>query len=237
MATVCAQLYQDIPYRADALSYMYDMQLNLQNAVAEKQHIEKDSWNKDNMYINSNKIAYHLSCFITEYWEFVEAKEKYIEMVNHSENFSDEELNKQLLELKYEIIDQYHFLMNMLIFGRIPTSIFYNITLTDIFRNIKNYPSDFPSENENTAITALIAKLGEYLNKFPYKTWKIQRYTAEQLANPPDNLEEIVQEIIRLFFNFCIFWIADEKEFWSLYYTKNLENIERQNNKIKGYVK
>lgn len=82
-----------------------------------------------------------------------------------------------------------------------------------------------------------MSSLGEYLNKFPYKTWKKQRYTQEQLNTLPNEIEKYVVNILRSFFNFVQYWIEDEKEFWSLYYTKNLENIERQNNNNKGYIK
>jgi hypothetical protein len=186
------------------------------------------------MFINGGKIAYFLSSLVTEYWEFDEAKNIYLDMINNSEKYSDEELNKQLLELKYEIIDQFHFLMNMLIYGRIPKSYIETFNLQYEF----DYTNESPlTVTEEESICLLIANLGEYLNKYPYKTWKKQRYTKEQLENIPEEIDNIVTKILKSFFNFTRYWINDEKEFWSLYYTKNLENIERQKNKDKGYIK
>lgn len=215
--------------------YMYDMQLNLQNVVAEKEGVSKNIWESNNLYDNSNKITYFLSCFITEYWEYVEAKNEYNYMLKNSEKYSDKELNSQLLELKYEIIDQYHFLMNMFIYGKISKEFFNNLDLIETFNYAKIFHEDLESEEEITC--ALMSKLGEYLNKYPYKSWKKSRYTEDQLSNLPANIEDIVNEIIILFIKICRFWINDATEFWSLYYTKNLENIERQNNKSKGYIK
>ncbi len=186
------------------------------------------------MFINGGKIAYFLSCLVTEYWEFDEAKNIYLDMINNSEKYSDEELNKQLLELKYEIIDQFHFLMNMLIYGRISKSYIETFNLQYEFNSVKDLPLTIKEEE---AGCLLIANLGEYLNKYPYKTWKKQRYTKEQLENIPEEIDINVIKILKSFFNFAKYWIDDEKEFWSLYYTKNLENIERQKNKDKGYIK
>lgn len=190
-------------------------------------------WNKNDMYINGGKIAYFLSCLITEYWEFEEAKDLYFSMLNSPDDHSDDELNKQLLELKYEIIDQFHFLMNMLIYGRISLDFLKGWDLKEEFLRSKEYESN----SEDKSICTFMSSLGEYLNKFPYKTWKKQRYTQEQLNTLPNEIEKYVVNILRSFFNFVQYWIEDEKEFWSLYYTKNLENIERQNNNNKGYIK
>jgi len=48
-------------------------------------------WNKNDMYINSGKISYFLSCLITEYWEFEEAKDLYFSMLNSPDDHSDDD--------------------------------------------------------------------------------------------------------------------------------------------------
>ena len=60
------------------------------------------------MYINGGKIAYFLSCLITEYWEFEEAKAIYFSMLDSSEDYSDEELNKQLVKIQSKEIQNQH---------------------------------------------------------------------------------------------------------------------------------
>lgn len=124
-----------------------------------------------------------------------------------------------------------------------------NITIEDMFKMQKSLQDHLASKGKGPNIDTLsysqmidgliynfhnvTLEYAELMERLPHKTWKT--YTAEQLNGFIDEKHkfEVLYEYMDMFIflmNMGLMLGIDGELFKKLYYTKNLENFNRQNN-------
>lgn len=218
---VCAHLIKHYDYREDALNYMFQMQNSLQEFVGKK---------RGNPYPNSEltdfarakEAIYFWGAATTEWFELIDAQDKYL---NELGLFGKDHLRTQTakLELQYEYIDIWHFLMNIFLYTGIQ-----DVSLIDFkkFGKTANYKSIDMCWSE------MSYWVGRYVNSLPYKHWK----TYKDYEIPKSHLEICFEHILEIFVTLGNLLDIDHEMFFDLYCSKNEENVERQNDESKGYV-
>lgn len=218
----CASLIKNYEYRTDALQYMFLMQRRLQEYVASKKGGFAPGTNDFRKEIDL--AIYYFGCTTTEFYEFGERLDDF-------EWHWDKIDSDDRLEIQYEYIDMWHFIMNQFLYT--------GFTELDIEDSLKNIYNKF-----DCPITALFNKKdligsaerfwthlsyywGKYLNNLPYKKWKTYDDNAIDLVNKSEQIK-IANLIIFVFIKFGTLLDIGPEHFFNLYVSKNEENIARQ---------
>lgn len=227
---VCANLYKEFELIENPISKMFEMQLGLQTFMGEKRNIVVPTDKMTLSQMTDNSI-YYFGAFVTEYFELVEAMSK----VEY-----DTTNNRDLiLEMQYEYIDMWHFLMNVFLYVRelIDLDNYLSGSEQCILKNFK-IPLVGVYNDKDKAFAmetkSLFSNIGQFINSLPFKKWKTYNFDSLNL-----NTKKIHLQIDKILFSFIrlggIIGV-DLQTFWNLYMTKNAENFERQNNPNKGYI-
>lgn len=215
----CASLIKDYEYREDALSYMLQMQNSLQEFVGKKRG-NKFPQSEMTDFERAKEAIYFWGAATTEWYELIDAEDKYVEML--SMHGDDHILTTNAkLEMQYEFIDIWHFLMNIFLYTGIDST---DIKMED-FNNDYTLPIDEEWAN-------LSYWIGRYINALPYKHWKT--YKDYKINN--EELAICFENAIASFVKIGAALDVDTKLFFNLYCSKNEENIKRQEEASKGYV-
>jgi soluble cytochrome b562 len=199
----CAKLMKKvfkIKYDKDALNIMFNMQYELQKFYGEKRKsVTPDSENKERI----KESLYHFNCFIAEIWEFQERL---------NDNIKTEE---EFEELGFEIVDAWHFLMNMFLY----------LGIRSFDEDLEFYwKYDDCEGNYMETITKIIFDWGKILDELPYKYWK----TYENYNFNEKKVRKIGENILKLFFVLCKSFDISREMFFGMYIAKNKENYDRQ---------
>jgi hypothetical protein len=216
----CEQLYKEVKYKKDALNDMLKRQYDLQVFMHEKRGTIKPPANFSEVTQETTLDAiYYITCMNLEFNELLDA-------------FNDERIS--VTEAKYELIDVYHFLMNVFIFAGI--SSFDKCHSLEFLWTIGAKEEKEKSDADIVVlyyvgeINKILARLIDVL---PYKKWKT--YPADLKLNEKSITVHALQSIVNIIELAKEMGITKE-EFYSLYVTKNQENYERQINALKGYL-
>lgn len=219
----CAQLIKNVEYRKDALQFMFNMQRNLQEFIANKKGGIGPG--KGNYRDEIDLSIYYFGCTTTEFFEFGERLNDFEWDWNTID--TDEKL-----EIQYEYIDMWHFIMNQFLYTNINVD---NIEMTlEYIYEAETHTSISSRYDKNDLITTtemfwsnFSYLWGKYLNNLPYKKWKDYNYDAMKEVNMLDQ-EFLMRLMIINFVKFGEIIDIDYKHFFNLYVSKNKENINRQ---------
>jgi len=206
----CANLFEEVPFEHDALNIMFGMQNDLQIMYGKKRgSITPDS--KD-IKLRIKESMYHFNCFVAEYFELMDR------FYNDGPN-SISPVEK--MEMQYEIIDMWHFLMNIFLY--LDLNKFDDIDIHDL------YPLGISVEKfDETAMNNIWASIcfnfGGLLDNLPYKYWK----TYDKIEIDIIFVKAMARDIIENFFKLALVFDIDKEKFYSLYVSKNKENFARQ---------
>jgi len=209
----CSHLVKKFDYDPEAMKIMYEMQKHLQLMYALKRGTinlpEKVS------HEHTLEACYHWSTFTTEYFELMDRL-----LFSNGEPLGEQ----GLIEVKYEVIDMWHFLMNIFIYTAIRDLPF---DLMSFFVDFE--PIDVINSSEISYHFSRIGRwVGEYFNLFPFKKWKT--YDKTKIEVP--RAKELISFILFEFFEIARHVnIGSAEEFFSLYLNKNEENFKRQGKK------
>lgn len=205
-------MVENIEMPNDALKVMFDMQESLQNAIGAKRGtICPNSWNLDipdkhrTMAIES---GYYMMSTVTELFEFFEQIEK--------DNFEFTE------EVKFELIDAWHFVMNQLLYMNIrpkETLEWYYDKAMDNLQQVT-----FVNHDLRHLVGQFVEAVGEMYQNSSYKKWK----TYDTPKEDPLKLQEFADNILIKFMQFCVVVNMKPHDIWNFYYAKNKENFARQ---------
>ena len=201
----CAQLMKHTEYREDALNYMLSMQNSLQEFVGK---VRGTKFPKSEMTDSqrADEAIYFWGCAVTEWAELIDARDMFL-FVYDSE--------KNRLEMQYEFIDIWHFMMNVFLYTGIDSSV---ATLKEIY----------DEESEENTIEHFWSELnywvGRYINNLPYQHWK----TYKEYVIDDTDLALCFTNIMSLLVNIAKELGIDNERFYDLYVSKNEENINRQ---------
>jgi len=190
----------EVKYDENALGIMLKMQYELQKFYNEKRgSITPDYPNKERV----KESLYHFNCFIAEIWEFDQ----------RTYNIKN---NEDLIELQFELIDAWHFLMNMILYLGYRENDFNNL---DFYWN-----EDMKIIDYKKIIGEISIKWGQILDYLPYKYWK----TYSDYDFDKEKVKIIIEIIMKYFFNICKQYKITKEFFYKLYVAKNKENYDRQ---------
>ena len=209
----CSDLYKKTQYREDALNYMLQMQRDLQVYIGNKRG-NKHPLSEMTDQARADEAIYFWGCATTEWYELIDSRDKYL-FIDNSE--------KQKLEMQYELIDIWHFLMNVFLYTGIDSS---EATLADV------YNQDYIEDTIEHHWAELSYWVGNYINSLPYKHWK----TYKEYKIDDKELANCFSNILTIFVHIAVELGIDKEKFFDLYVSKNAENIERQNNESKNYI-
>jgi dimeric dUTPase (all-alpha-NTP-PPase superfamily) len=217
----CSQLIKSYEYRKDALQYMFNMQQNLQEFIASKKGGLPPG--KGDFREEIDLAIYYFGCTTTEFFEF-------------GERLNDFEWDwsaigpDDKLEIQYEYIDMWHFIMNQFLYTGI-TGLDIDLILEDVYK-IKTSLSIDDQQNDLLLSTQKLWSnfsfiWGSYLNNLPYKKWKKYNDNAMDDVDKERQLTLAIV-MIRRFIQFGKIIDIDAQHFYNLYVSKNEENISRQ---------
>lgn len=215
----CASLIRHYEYREDCVSYMLNMQNQLQEFVGKKRG-NKYPNSEMTDFERSKEAIYFWGAATTEWFELVDARDKYLSMlVTHGEDHV-QTVNAKL-EMQYEYIDIWHFLMNVFLYTGINDT---EILMTNI------------NTSEHQSIDAGWSNLsywvGRYINNLPFKHWKT--YKDYQINSA--ELALCFENVLVIFIQLGMHLDIDNELFFDLYCSKNAENIKRQEDASKNYI-
>lgn len=215
----CAHLIKNVEYRNDALQYMFLLQRSLQEHVAENKNQKKP--HELTIQEGIDLSIYHWGCTTTEFFEMGERLNDF--------NWELDRIDPDdKLEIQYEYIDMWHFIMNQFIYSGI-TEIDLDYTLQECYDlEVSNNYLNLDLFSALTAYWADISYVwGKYLNHLPYKKWK--KYSEEDYNNIDKEIQyKLSKVIITVFIKIGILLDIDKEHFFNLYISKNEENIARQ---------
>lgn len=209
----CSDVFTKNTYREDSLNYMLYMQGALQEFIGTKRgtlHPKSEMTDQ----VRAEQAIYFWGCATTEWYELIDARDKYL-FVDASP--------AQKLEMQFEFIDIWHFMMNVFLYTGIDAS---STTLTKIYEG--EYVPDTIEHNW----AELSYWVGNYINNLPYKRWK----TYKEYEIDTSELAKSFTNIISLFVHIAVELGITKELFYDLYVSKNAENIERQTNESKNYI-
>jgi hypothetical protein len=216
----CASLIKHYPYREDALNYMLGMQNSLQEFVGQKRG---NKFPKSEMtdFERAKEAIYFWGAATTEWFELVDAQEKYFSaLYTHGPDHNITEAAK--LEMQYEFIDIWHFMMNVFLYT--------GIDATEI--KLGDYETEYAFNTIGEGWSELSFWTGKYINNLPYKHWKT--YKDYQINDA--ELAVCFECAVGVFVKMGSMLGIDKELFFDLYCSKNEENIKRQEEAEKGYV-
>jgi len=195
------------------LQDMFELQKSLQKNITEKRQVflMDDSKNRYEKAVDS---GYFFMCTVVELNEMLEEVEK-LESSNDP---------KILENVKFEVIDVWHFLMCQLIYlgYTLDKDIVYYYEQAVIKRRLtidKHVDMTFN-------VSEFISSIGKMYNNTSYKCWK--NYNGNYIEND-DLLIDLIDDVVISFFTFFVILEMDIDEIWKYYVEKNKENLERQN--------
>lgn len=195
------------------LQDMFELQKSLQKNITEKRQVflMDDSKNRYEKAVDS---GYFFMCTVVELNEMLEEVEKL-------EGSNDPKI---LENVKFEVIDVWHFLMCQLIYlgYTLDKDIEYYYEQAVIKRRLtidKHVDMTFN-------VSEFISSIGKMYNNTSYKCWK--NYNGDYIEND-DLLIDLIDDVVISFFTFFVILEMDIDEIWKYYVEKNKENLERQN--------
>jgi soluble cytochrome b562 len=201
----CIDLFMDakkVVYVENALDVMMTMQYDLQKFYATKRNsVTPDDPNEKRI----KEALYHFNCFIAEIWELQER----INMGKPCET--------DMIEIKFEVIDAWHFLMNMFLYIGIRK-----------FDDILEYYWNYVGSDYETGLMCIAKRWGAILDELPYKYWK----TYENYNFNEKRVYKIAEDILCAFITLTKYFSIKKEDFYGMYVAKNKENHDRQ---IRGY--
>jgi dimeric dUTPase (all-alpha-NTP-PPase superfamily) len=201
----CVQLMIEaakISYDKDALNIMMNMQYDLQMFYAKKRgSITPDHENKERI----KEALYHFNCFVAEIWEL----EERIHMGKPCEG--------DMIEIKFEVIDAWHFFMNMFLY----------LGIRKFDENLEFF-WNYVGSNYDSSLICIVKRWGTILDELPYKYWK----TYDNYDFNMKRVEKIAEDMLCAFIQLAKYFEIRKEEFYSYYIAKNKENHERQH---RGY--
>jgi len=216
----CSHLYKELEYNPKALDIMMEMQLALQVMYGEKRGtITPNSIVLiEDQIIGIREAIYYFTCFAVEYHELCE---------KHNELHFIKKTEEGRFELEFEVIDMWHFLMNIFLYSGIKK---FKYNLEFYYGDEKDKQISYEQEkNESKWWWELICRdYGQYIDQLPYKSWKTYKDPKINI----DALEYRAEMLLRNFFGFVRVFGINKEKFYSLYVAKNKENLDRQN---RGY--
>lgn len=221
---VCSHLYKETKYNPDCLNEMLAMQNSLQEFMEERGRHAAPS-NKETTYHEKALSAiYFWGCVTTEHFEMMEALQPHMEKGLKLKDLDQE----TLLEIQYEYIDMWHFLMNVVLFSGIDQT---NIgQFEEFFDPLKTITTDVELDQAVSNVSAhfgiLSANVGQLINNLPFKVWK--NYDIDDHLKKSD-AEGVLIWIMKSFIEIGTSLGITKEKFYSLYISKNQENYDRQN--------
>lgn len=212
----CSHLYKELEYNPKALDIMMEMQLALQAMYGQKRGTITP--HTEDQFARIKEAIYHFTCFTVEYHEMTE---------KHNELHYIKGNEEGRLELEFEVIDMWHFLMNIFLYSGIKK---FKHNLEFYYGDGKDKQISYDQEEKESRLwwESICRAYGQYIDQLPYKSWKTYKDPWINM----DALEYKAEMLLRNFFGFVrVFGISKEK-FYSLYVAKNKENLDRQN---RGY--
>jgi dimeric dUTPase (all-alpha-NTP-PPase superfamily) len=218
----CAHLIKNYDYRSDALQFMFSMQRQLQEFIASKKGGIAPG--KGDFRDEIDLAIYYFGCTTTEFFEFGERLNDFdwdLETIDPDE----------MLEIQYEYIDMWHFIMNQFLYSGI-TELDLEVTLKSIVDGKQSNVSATYKQSDLLGSTerfwgSFSYTWGKYLNNLPYKKWK--KYDDDAMSKV-DKTEQLTLANLMIY-NFVKFGTLigiDAEHFYNLYVSKNEENIARQ---------
>ena len=199
----CVQLVVEaakVQYDKDALNIMMNMQYELQKFYAEKRgSITPDHTNKDRI----KEALYHFNCYVAEIWELQER-------INNGVKSEED-----CIESKFEVIDAWHFFMNMFLY----------LGIRKFDEDLDFYWASVSGKSDyRLALNCIATEWGHILDELPYKYWK----TYENYDFNTKRVEKLMESMLCSFISLCKFANITKEEFYSYYIAKNKENYDRQ---------
>jgi len=218
---ICSHLYKEYPYHEEVLNDMLDSQYKLQKHYHKLgRSVDPDSKDIDERIFEA---IYNWNNVTVEYFELTEHFINGGDYKNFA-NLSPDEL----MEIKFEYIDMWHFLMNIFIYLGLrgfPERNFMDIY--DHVREITHEAGENYSVDRELKISMawnlLSCSWGDLCNNLPYKKWKT--YKKKEITQ--ETLMMCVQ-VLLAFIQFGLVLGIEEEEFYNLYMSKLEENINRQ---------
>lgn len=218
----CAGLMKHYEYREDALSYMMRMQNDLQEFIGKKRGYKYPSCEMTS-HEASLEAIYFWGAATTEWFELLDAQDNYLIHLKTYGKDAIQTINAKL-EMQYEFIDIWHFLMNVFLYTGIR-----DVSLLDL----KNFGKASNAKTINEGWSELSYWVGRYINNTPFKKWKT--YGEDAKINY-GSTSVCFEHIVELFVKIGSMLDIDNELFFDLYCSKNAENINRQEDAEKGYV-
>ena len=210
----CFDLYQKYDIPKNAMLDMFTTQFDLQKFY------HSGGMASDPFEFNVHEALYHWNTSTAEYFELVER------LKNNQKYLSVKEIPEdELMEIRFELIDIFHFVMNIGIYLdlKISPSLDAAYSAADTF--FKKSEIKDPHLVIPMAWGSMSALWGAMLDKLPYKKWK--KYTGKEkleLNKLAFNYQGIIDSLLMMALSLDV----DPQMFYNLYNSKVQENIDRQ---------
>jgi len=228
----CSKLFDSVK-NEDIPKEFWD-EVSFYNLMNQQLETQKFIQGKRNGFVPTNECSMQDRAKESIYWigaTIAEAQEMYDWFEEPVEEYikrPESEKREITLEAMYEYTDMLHFIMNSFIYTNPNLDLYKHIDLEKIVEDALGDSMDWYDESD--AFRCLIVNLGKLINFLPYKNWK--SYTDYKFDE--EEYKEIVYKIMYQFVRLGLsFWnsldhVMDEKLIGKLYFTKNVENWNRQ---------
>lgn len=218
----CAHLIKNVEYRKDALQFMFNMQRNLQEYIAGKKGGIIPG--KGDFRDEIDLAIYYFGCTTTEFFEFGERLNDFgwdWVAIDPDEK----------LEIQYEYIDMWHFIMNQFLHTGL-TELDITLALDEVYNGKVSSVSQYYKQSDLLDTTEKFWSSfsyiwGKYVNNLPYKKWKTYEDDAMSRVDKTEQIK-MAELMIYDFIKFGKTIDIDPEHFYNLYVSKNEENISRQ---------
>lgn len=215
----CSQILQEIEYDNDALNIFFDRQYKFQKFVSEKRNtLSPPAVLSDVKLEHILESMYHMQCANIEIYELLIGNEECVDDIN----------------IKFEIADILHFIINSFIYIGITTLSnhdFKDLYIASCEEDNIDYTDldDFYKNNSNLiriAICAINLNYSKLINYYPFKKWR--SYAENEIKYDRVKIESCIKSILVNFITIARVFMMDYKDIYQYYISKNNENIRRQ---------
>lgn len=200
-------------YEPDALQKMITKQNELQEFIGKKRNNifpKSDVSDEQKIY----ESIYFWGCATVEYAELIDG---YLTALEKDENIIDD---KTVNELQIEVIDIFHFIMNIFLYNNHFT---LDFDLKDDYEMVWN-KKNISYTDVQLRWSQLSIYIGDFINNMKYKKWKTYKEHTRNYENEKNIIDMIITNVLYI----AKFFGLNYDTFYDAYMTKLQENYDRQ---------